>query len=101
MARPGAQTREVLSFGPFSLVVSERLLTRDGAPDFGAASDGDGDRNMILGRNCFVSPSDSLAILAAHASAAKPPAINGFHRRSSAKLRPVRLSCQRGLITQE
>ena len=31
MARPGAQTREVLSFGPFSLVVSERLLTRDGA----------------------------------------------------------------------
>ena len=32
MARPGAQTREVLSFGPFSLVVSERLLTRDGAP---------------------------------------------------------------------
>src|SRR3712207_4741926 len=32
MARPGAQTREVLSFGPFSLVVGERLLTRDGAP---------------------------------------------------------------------
>src|SRR3712207_2629434 len=32
MARPGVQTREVLSFGPFSLVVSERLLTRDGAP---------------------------------------------------------------------
>lgn len=35
-----------------------------GAPDFGAASDGDGDRNMILGRNCYVSPSDSLAVLA-------------------------------------
>jgi phosphoglucomutase len=34
------------------------------APDFGAASDGDGDRNMILGRNFFVTPSDSLAILA-------------------------------------
>ena len=32
MARPGAQTREALSFGPFSLVVGERLLTRDGAP---------------------------------------------------------------------
>src|ERR671910_1616729 len=32
MARPGAQTREVLSFGAFSLVLSERLLTRDGAP---------------------------------------------------------------------
>ncbi|WP_048886760.1 alpha-D-glucose phosphate-specific phosphoglucomutase [Aurantiacibacter atlanticus] len=36
------------------------------APDFGAASDGDGDRNMILGRNIFVTPSDSLAILAAN-----------------------------------
>ena len=37
------------------------------APDFGAASDGDGDRNMILGRNIYVTPSDSLAILAANA----------------------------------
>ncbi|MGQ9369418.1 alpha-D-glucose phosphate-specific phosphoglucomutase [Azospirillum sp. ST 5-10] len=37
------------------------------APDFGAASDGDGDRNMILGRGVFVSPSDSLAVLAANA----------------------------------
>jgi phosphoglucomutase len=37
------------------------------APDFGAASDGDGDRNMILGNNFFVTPSDSLAILAANA----------------------------------
>ncbi len=38
-----------------------------GAVDFGAASDGDGDRNMILGRGCYVAPSDSLALLAAHA----------------------------------
>ncbi|HFD80568.1 MAG TPA: alpha-D-glucose phosphate-specific phosphoglucomutase [Gammaproteobacteria bacterium] len=37
------------------------------APDFGAASDGDGDRNMILGRRCFITPSDSLAVLAANA----------------------------------
>lgn len=37
------------------------------APDLGAASDGDGDRNMILGRGFFVTPSDSLAILAANA----------------------------------
>ncbi len=37
------------------------------APDMGAASDGDGDRNMIVGRNMVVSPSDSLAILAANA----------------------------------
>jgi len=39
----------------------------ENAPDFGAASDGDGDRNMILGNNFFVTPSDSLAILAANA----------------------------------
>ncbi|MFN6952594.1 MAG: alpha-D-glucose phosphate-specific phosphoglucomutase [Albidovulum sp.] len=37
------------------------------APDFGAASDGDGDRNMILGKGIYVSPSDSLAVLAANA----------------------------------
>jgi phosphoglucomutase len=47
----------------------ERMFCDDG-PDFGAASDGDGDRNMILGRNFFVTPSDSLAILAANAGAA-------------------------------
>src|SRR5450830_8107 len=40
------------------------------APDFGAASDGDGDRNMILGRRFDVTPSDSLAILAANAHVA-------------------------------
>ncbi len=38
------------------------------APDLGAASDGDGDRNMILGRNFYVTPSDSLAVLAANAT---------------------------------
>ena len=38
------------------------------APDFGAASDGDGDRNMILGNNFFVTPSDSLAVLTANAT---------------------------------
>ena len=43
------------------------IMFGDNAPDFGAASDGDGDRNMILGKNFFVTPSDSLAILAANA----------------------------------
>lgn len=43
------------------------LMMSDNAPDFGAASDGDGDRNLIIGRNRFVTPSDSLAILAANA----------------------------------
>ncbi len=42
------------------------LMMSDAAPDFGAASDGDGDRNMILGRGIYVTPSDSLAILAAN-----------------------------------
>ena len=37
------------------------------APDFGAASDGDGDRNMVVGRHFIVTPSDSLAVLAANA----------------------------------
>ena len=45
----------------------ERMFSKE-APDFGAASDGDGDRNMILGRRFFVNPSDSVAILAAHAT---------------------------------
>ena len=40
------------------------IMYAENAPDFGAASDGDGDRNMIVGRNCYVSPSDSLAVLA-------------------------------------
>ncbi|MBK7766206.1 MAG: alpha-D-glucose phosphate-specific phosphoglucomutase [Sulfuritalea sp.] len=43
---------------------------KSAAPDFGAASDGDGDRNMILGRHFFVNPSDSLAVIAANATLA-------------------------------
>lgn len=44
------------------------IVYGNSAPDFGAASDGDGDRNMILGKGFFVTPSDSLAILAANAT---------------------------------
>lgn len=44
----------------------DRMFGQD-APDFGAASDGDGDRNLILGAGIFVTPSDSLAVLAANA----------------------------------
>ncbi len=43
------------------------IMFADDAPDFGAASDGDGDRNMILGKQFFVTPSDSLALIAANA----------------------------------
>lgn len=62
-------------FGGFhpdpNLVHAEQLVARmydeEGAPNFGAASDGDGDRNMIMGDYFFVTPSDSLAIIAANA----------------------------------
>ena len=44
------------------------IVMPPGGPDFGAASDGDGDRNLIIGRGMYVTPSDSLAILAANAT---------------------------------
>ncbi|WP_298286739.1 alpha-D-glucose phosphate-specific phosphoglucomutase [Novosphingobium sp.] len=47
----------------------ETMFAAD-APDFGAASDGDGDRNLIVGRHRFITPSDSLAMLAANANLA-------------------------------
>ncbi|KAF2537553.1 hypothetical protein F2Q68_00021332 [Brassica cretica] len=48
------------------------VMYRDDGPDFGAASDGDGDRNMVLGNKFFVTPSDSVAIIAANAQEAIP-----------------------------
>lgn len=51
------------------------IMAGPNAPDFGAASDGDGDRNMIMGKDAFVSPSDSLALLTAYAHLA--PAYRG------------------------
>ncbi|MEJ2395733.1 MAG: alpha-D-glucose phosphate-specific phosphoglucomutase [Candidatus Thiodiazotropha sp.] len=53
-----------------NLVHAHELVTLASGPkgvDFAAASDGDGDRNMILGRDFFVTPSDSLAVIAANA----------------------------------
>jgi phosphoglucomutase len=49
-----------------------RRMQAPGAPDLGAANDADGDRNMILGRNVFVSPGDSLAVIAEHAAGSIP-----------------------------
>ena len=46
------------------------IMMAEDAPDLGAASDGDGDRNMIVGPGMYVSPSDSLALLASHAEVA-------------------------------
>ncbi len=61
-----------------NLVHAKHLLEemmRPGAPDLGAASDGDGDRNLIIGRGIFIPPSDSLAMLTANAHLA--PAYRG------------------------
>jgi phosphoglucomutase len=58
-----------------NLVHASELVARmsgPDAPDFGAACDGDGDRNLILGRDFFVTPGDSLAVIARHARACVP-----------------------------
>jgi len=48
----------------------EKMFSQN-APDFGACSDGDGDRNIVLGKDTYVSPSDSLAVITANAHLAK------------------------------
>lgn len=79
--RLGAPKGSVLNFVPLpdfgghhpdpNLVHAKELydlmMSGDDAPDFGAASDGDGDRNLIIGKGIFVTPSDSVAMLAANA----------------------------------
>jgi phosphoglucomutase len=64
-----------------NLTYAEELVATmfgEGAPAFGAASDGDGDRNMILGDHFFVTPSDSVAVIAANAQAAIPYFASGL-----------------------
>lgn len=51
----------------YAKALFDTMFSED-APFFGAASDGDGDRNIVLGRNIYISPSDSLAVLAANAT---------------------------------
>lgn len=63
MTPPVPASKGIISDG-----ISKLLGKHDEIPCFGAAADGDADRNMILGRQFFVTPSDSLAIIAAHAS---------------------------------
>jgi phosphoglucomutase len=55
-----------------------RKMMHPDAPDLGAACDGDGDRNLILGRNFYVSPGDSLAVIAEQARACIPGYRNGL-----------------------
>ena len=63
------------------------LLMSANGPDFGAASDGDGDRNLIIGKAIFITPSDSLAMLAANAHL--HPATRRALRASPAPCRPA------------
>jgi phosphoglucomutase len=73
------------------------------APDFGAASDGDGDRNMILGRHFFVTPSDSLAILAANAKRVPGyrSGLAGIARSMPTSQAPDRVATQLGIDCYE
>ncbi|MFP7674423.1 alpha-D-glucose phosphate-specific phosphoglucomutase [Marivita sp. S0852] len=69
----------------------DMVMATDG-PDFAAASDGDGDRNMILGKGVYVTPSDSLAVLAANAHLA-PGYANGI--AGVARSMPTSAACDR------
>jgi phosphoglucomutase len=80
----------------------EEMYSADG-PDFGAASDGDGDRNMVLGRNFFVTPSDSLAVLAANATVAPGYArgLAGIARSMPTSEAPDRVASELGIDCYE
>jgi len=72
-----------------------KMFAEDG-PDFGAASDGDGDRNIILGKDIFVSPSDSVAVIAANAHLV-PAYKNGI----SGVARSMPTSCALDLVAEK
>jgi phosphoglucomutase len=71
--------------------------------DFGAASDGDGDRNLIVGRGIYVTPSDSLAIIAANATCAPGYAagIAGIARSMPTSCAPDRVAAKKGIACYE
>ncbi len=73
------------------------------APDFGAASDGDGDRNMIVGRGCYVSPSDSLAVLAdlAHLAPGYAQGLKGVARSMPTSCAVDRVAEAKGIACYE
>ncbi len=75
----------------------------DNAPTLGAASDGDGDRNMILGDNFFVTPSDSLAIMAAnaHLIPAYKKGLTGIARSMPTSQAPDRVADKLGIECHE
>ncbi|PNW36870.1 UNVERIFIED_CONTAM: alpha-D-glucose phosphate-specific phosphoglucomutase [Euhalothece sp. KZN 001] len=79
------------------------MMYGENPPEFGAASDGDGDRNMILGSKFFVTPSDSLAILAANATLIPGYAqgITGIARSMPTSQAPDRVAKQLGIDCYE
>ncbi|MGD1037367.1 MAG: alpha-D-glucose phosphate-specific phosphoglucomutase [Roseiarcus sp.] len=78
------------------------MMSRE-APDFGAASDGDGDRNLIIGRGIFVTPSDSLAMLAANARLAPGYAkgLKGIARSMPTSAAADRVAAKLGIAAYE
>ncbi len=79
------------------------ILFADDGPAFGAASDGDGDRNMILGHHFFVTPSDSLAIIAAnaHLIPAYQDGLSGIARSMPTSQAPDRVAEALGIPCHE
>ena len=79
------------------------LLMSPQGPDFGAASDGDGDRNLIIGRGLYVTPSDSLAILAANATLVPGYAkgLAGIARSMPTSAAPDRVAARLGIACYE
>ncbi len=74
------------------------------APAFGAACDGDGDRNLILGRGCFVSPGDSLAIIAEMAPSCIPAykaGLAGIARSMPTSMAADRVAAKLGISCYE
>lgn len=89
-----------------NLTYAEELVTEmfgDNAPALGAASDGDGDRNMILGANFFVTPSDSLAVMAANANCipAYKKGLAGIARSMPTSQAPDRVAEKLGIECHE
>ncbi len=79
------------------------LMAAPDAPQFGAASDGDGDRNMIVGQNFAVTPSDSLAIIAANVAVAPGyrSGIKGIARSMPTSTAPDRVAAALGVPCYE
>lgn len=79
------------------------LMMSDASPDFGAASDGDGDRNMVVARGTYITPSDSLAVLAANAHLAPgyKAGLKGVARSMPTSAASDRVAAKLGIASYE